>query len=71
MTPVVVLRDAGRHAWQAELAARIVAGRPDTVLVETGLPGPSPAPAAGYMLTHGAGRVNLETAAAALRATYP
>ncbi len=69
VTPVVVLRDAARHAWQAELAARIVADRPDAVLVETGLPGPSPAPAAGYVLTYGAGRVNLETAAAALRAT--
>ena len=69
-TPVVVLRDAGRHAWQAEVAAQIVEMRPDAVLIETGLPGPSPAPAAGYVLTYGAGRVNLETAATALRATW-
>ena len=59
---VVVLRDAARHAWQRELAARF----PDAVLVETGVPG---APA--HVVTYGAGRVNLEAAAELLGAGGP
>jgi beta-N-acetylhexosaminidase len=62
----VVLRDAGRHPWQVEIAARLAAARPETVLVETGLPGARPPGAAAYLVTHGAGRVNLAAAAAAL-----
>jgi beta-N-acetylhexosaminidase len=65
---VVVLRDAARHDWQRELAARLVESRPDAVLVEVGVPGARPPGAAGYLVTHGAGRVNLEAAAEALRA---
>jgi beta-N-acetylhexosaminidase len=64
---VVVLRDAPRHPWQRELAAGLVTARPDAVLVEVGLPGPAPAHAAGYLVTHGAGRANLDAAAATLR----
>ena len=45
--PVVVLRDAGRHPWQVEIATRLAAERPETVLVETGLPGVRPPGAAG------------------------
>jgi len=60
---VVVLRDAARHDWQRELASRLVSVRPDAVLVEIGLPGMRPPRAAGYLVTHGAGRVNLEAAA--------
>ena len=63
---VVVVRDAARHDWQRELAARLVASRPDAVLVEIGLPGARPPGVAGYLVTHGAGRVNLEAAAALL-----
>ncbi|HSP73194.1 MAG TPA: glycoside hydrolase family 3 N-terminal domain-containing protein, partial [Gaiellaceae bacterium] len=51
---VLVLRDAERHPWQQDVAARL----PDAVLVETGVPG---GPAA--VVTYGAGRVNLEVAA--------
>jgi beta-N-acetylhexosaminidase len=51
---VLVLRDAVRHPWQRELAARL----PHAVVVETGVPG---APA--DVVTYGAGRVNLEAAA--------
>ena len=67
-TPVVVLRSASRHPWQVEIAERLAADRPDTVLVETGLPGRRPAGGAAYLLTHGAGRVNLAAAASVLRA---
>ena len=63
---VVVLRDAARHDWQRALVARLVSSRPDAVLVETGLPGARPPGAAGYLVTYGAGRVNLEAAAEAL-----
>jgi beta-N-acetylhexosaminidase len=63
---VVVVRDAGRHPWQQELASRVLASRPDAVLVETGVPGWRPPQGAGYVVTHGAGRANLEAAAAAL-----
>ncbi len=59
---VLVLRDAGRHAWQQALAAELIAARPDAVVVETGLPDGSPA----TLFTHGAGRVNLQAAVRAL-----
>jgi beta-N-acetylhexosaminidase len=59
---VLVLRDAGRHPWQRALAAELVTARPDAVVVETGLPEGSPA----AVLTHGAGRVNLQAAVEAL-----
>ncbi len=62
-TPVVlVLRDAGRHAWQRSLAVELRALRPEAVIVETGLPDGSPA----TVFTHGAARVNLQAAVAAL-----
>jgi len=64
--PVLVLRDPGRHAWEQTVAKRLVALRPDTVVVDVGYPGWRPAGAAGYLTTFGAGRVNLEAAAAAL-----
>jgi beta-N-acetylhexosaminidase len=55
---VLVLRDAGRHAWQRELAAELAGARPDAVVIETGLPDGSPA----TLFTHGAGRVSLQAA---------
>jgi beta-N-acetylhexosaminidase len=55
---VLVLRDAGRYAWQRELADACLAARPDAVVVETGLPDGSPA----SVFTYGAGRVNLQAA---------
>lgn len=64
---VVVLRDAVRYAWQREVAAGIAARRPDAVFVEIGLPGAESPGGAGYVVTHGAGRANLEAAAATLR----
>jgi beta-N-acetylhexosaminidase len=64
--PVLVLRDAGRHAWQRAVANDLAALRPDTVVVETGLPGWLPDGATAWIETHGAGRVNLEAAVAQL-----
>jgi beta-N-acetylhexosaminidase len=56
---VVVARDLARHAWQREL----VQAWPQAIVLETGLPG---APGVD-LLTHGAGRVNLEAAVETLR----
>jgi beta-N-acetylhexosaminidase len=63
---VVVVRDAGRHAWQRRIATELLARRPDAVVVETGLPTWRPEGAAGVVETFGAGRANLEAAAAVL-----
>jgi beta-N-acetylhexosaminidase len=62
---VVVMRDAGRHRWQRNLVTGLLARRPDTIVVETGLPGWLPEGAA-TVTTYGAARVNLEAAVAAL-----
>jgi beta-N-acetylhexosaminidase len=56
---VIVLRDAHRHAWQREAVDAL----PGAIVVETGIPLWRPANAAGYVATHGGGRVNLEAAA--------
>ena len=50
----------------AGVAERLIALRPDTVVVDVGYPGWRPAAAAGYVTTFGAGRVNLEAAAEVL-----
>ena len=63
-TPLVlVLRDAHRHSWQRAGAEELLAHRPDAVVVETGLPVWRPPHFGAYVVTHGAGRVNLEAAA--------
>jgi beta-N-acetylhexosaminidase len=63
---VLVLRDAHRHSWQRVAAEELLARRPDAVVVETGLPVWRPPHSGAYVVTHGAGRVNLEAAAEAL-----
>jgi beta-N-acetylhexosaminidase len=65
---VVVARDAGRHAWQEQALAEAAALRPDLVVVETGLPSGRPE-SWPTIFTFGAGRANLEAAAAVLRAS--
>jgi beta-N-acetylhexosaminidase len=60
---IVVVRDAHRHAWQRDALANVG----QVVVVETGIPLWRPDGAAGYVATHGGGRVNLEAAAEALR----
>jgi beta-N-acetylhexosaminidase len=59
---VVVMRDAHRHEWQRRAVESLLRDRPDAVVVETGLPFWRPESAAGYVVTNGAGRVNLEAA---------
>ncbi|HVV59198.1 MAG TPA: glycoside hydrolase family 3 protein [Gaiellaceae bacterium] len=63
---VLALRDAGRYPWQQTLAERVVAARPDTVVVESGVPGWLPAGTQRAVETFGASRASLEAAAAAL-----
>ncbi|MEU9314471.1 glycoside hydrolase family 3 protein [Streptomyces sp. NPDC048295] len=53
---VVVVRDVHRHAWMGEALDALVAERPDTVVVEMGVP--QAAPRGGlHIATHGAARV--------------
>jgi beta-N-acetylhexosaminidase len=62
---VIVVRDAHRHAWERETVERLLAGLPDAVVVEVGLPlwRPDGVP---WIATHGGGRANFEAAAAVL-----
>ncbi|MFF1915017.1 glycoside hydrolase family 3 protein [Streptomyces sp. NPDC058239] len=53
---VVVVRDVHRHAWMAETLDALVAERPDTVVVEMGVPQAAPRGAL-HIATHGAARV--------------
>lgn len=53
---VAVVRDAHRHPWMAEALNTLVGTRPDTVVVEMGLP-QSPPQGALHIATHGAARV--------------
>ncbi|MFF9071077.1 glycoside hydrolase family 3 protein [Streptomyces sp. NPDC014735] len=59
---VVVVRDAHRHAWMGEALDALVARRPDTVVVEMGVP-QAPARGALHIATHGAARVCGQAAA--------
>lgn len=62
---VVVVRDAHRHPAAQALVTRLLAARPDTVVVEMGLPVWRP-PGGGYLATYGAGRSSGQAAAEAL-----
>ncbi|MEU6310156.1 glycoside hydrolase family 3 protein [Streptomyces sp. NPDC047014] len=55
-TVVAVVRDAHRHPWMTAVLDALVAARPDTVVVEMGLPGAEPRGAL-HIATHGAARV--------------
>ncbi|MFD3873652.1 glycoside hydrolase family 3 protein [Streptomyces sp. NPDC058623] len=55
-TVVAVVRDAHRHPWMREVLDALVAARPDTVVVEMGVPLAAPRGAL-YLATHGASRV--------------
>ncbi len=55
-TVVAVVRDAHRHPWMTEALDALVAARPDTVVVEMGLPRAEPRGAL-HIATHGASRV--------------
>jgi beta-N-acetylhexosaminidase len=64
---VVVVRDAHRHTWERVAVQALLEAAPDGVLVEVGVPVWRP-DGAGYIATHGQGRVNLEAAAERLQA---
>ncbi|MCW2888026.1 MAG: beta-N-acetylhexosaminidase [Streptosporangiaceae bacterium] len=64
---VVVVRDAHRHPEQRRLALALLAARPDTVIVEMGLP--VWRPAAVHIATYGAARANGRAAAELLGLT--
>ncbi|MFV2178769.1 glycoside hydrolase family 3 protein [Actinomadura sp. LOL_016] len=59
---VVVLRDAHRHAAQRSLTTALLTARPDTVVVEMGLPVWRPGSAV-YLATYGAAAANAQAAA--------
>jgi beta-N-acetylhexosaminidase len=65
---VVVVRDAHRHPAAQALVTMLLAARPDTVVVEMGLPVWRP-PGGGYVATYGAGRSSGQAAAEALGLT--
>ncbi|WP_214413044.1 glycoside hydrolase family 3 protein [Sphaerisporangium fuscum] len=62
---VVVVRDAHRHSWQTAVLDRVLAARPDAIVVEMGLPGRADLGAV-HLATHGAARVCGQAAAEAL-----
>jgi beta-N-acetylhexosaminidase len=64
---VLVVRDLHRHAGHAAAADAILAARPDTIVVEMGLPARRPVGAGAYVATHGAGHANAVAAAELLR----
>ncbi|MBH1935781.1 glycoside hydrolase family 3 protein [Streptomyces sp. AV19] len=53
---VAVVRDVHRHGWMGEVLGAVLAARPDTVVVEMGLPVAAPVGAL-HVATHGAARV--------------
>jgi beta-N-acetylhexosaminidase len=63
---VVVVRDLGRHPWQQRIATRLLERHPDAVLVETGVPGWTPAGTIAVVETYGGGRASLAAAVEAL-----
>ncbi|NKZ05071.1 glycoside hydrolase family 3 protein [Actinomadura latina] len=65
---IVVLRDAHRHAGQRALATALLTARPDTVVVEMGLPVWRPGSAV-YLATYGAAAANAQAAAELLGLT--
>jgi beta-N-acetylhexosaminidase len=62
---VIVVRDLHRHRWQQDAVERLLAGRPDAVLVEMGLPALKPAGGA-WVRSHGASRASGRAVAEAL-----
>ncbi|GAB7031115.1 glycoside hydrolase family 3 N-terminal domain-containing protein [Streptomyces sp. NPDC021749] len=62
---VAVVRDVHRHPWMADALAALLAARPDTAVVEMGVPQALPRGAL-HLATHGAARVCGQAAAEAL-----
>ncbi|MYR63571.1 glycoside hydrolase family 3 protein, partial [Streptomyces sp. SID625] len=53
---VAVVRDEHRHPWMAAALDTLIAARPDTIVVEMGVPQAAPRGAL-HIATHGAARV--------------
>lgn len=62
---VAVVRDEHRHAWMGEALDALLAARPDTIVVEMGVPESTPRGAL-HIATHGASRVCGQAAAEAV-----
>ncbi len=60
---VAVVRDAHRDANTRSLVSTLLAARPDTVLVEMGLPRWQPPESISYLATYGASRASAQAAA--------
>ncbi|MFG2096099.1 glycoside hydrolase family 3 protein [Streptomyces sp. NPDC048612] len=67
---VAVVRDVHRHPWMADALHRLLAARPDTAVVEMGVP-QAPPRGALHIATHGAARVCAQAAAEALTGRGP
>ncbi|GIH91821.1 glycoside hydrolase family 3 protein [Planobispora siamensis] len=67
---VAVVRDAHRHLWQEDALNHLLAARPDTVVIEMGLPGRSDLGAV-HIATHGSARVCGQAAAELLAGELP
>jgi beta-N-acetylhexosaminidase len=68
---VVVVRDAHRHEWQRELLGRVLAVRPDALVVGTGTVHDRALAGAAYLGTRGASRISLTAAADLLAGRWP
>jgi len=60
---VIVVRDAHRHGWMREATGSLLAGAPDAVVVELGLPLWYPDAARGYAAALGGSRASYEALA--------
>lgn len=67
---VAVVRDVHRHPWMADALASLIAARPDTVVVEMGVP-QAPPTGALHIATHGAARVCGRAAAEVITGNPP
>ncbi|MFJ1593207.1 glycoside hydrolase family 3 protein [Kitasatospora albolonga] len=65
---VAVVRDEHRHSWMAEALDALLAARPDTIVVEMGLPEAAPRGAL-HVATYGASRVCGQAAVEAVTGT--
>ncbi|PKV87766.1 glycoside hydrolase family 3 protein [Streptomyces sp. TLI_146] len=67
---VAVVRDEHRHPWMSSALDALLAARPDTVVIEMGVP-QAAARGSAHLATHGAARVCGRAAAEALTPTPP
>ncbi|MER6839819.1 glycoside hydrolase family 3 protein [Streptomyces platensis] len=67
---VAVVRDVHRHPWMADALHTLLAARPDTAVVEMGVP-QAPPQGALHIATHGAARVCAQAAAEVLTGRRP